>query len=276
MKQLLIITFLVWSSSILYSQSKGTYYFSNIGELCDKVDGTKKVKIKKKGKREFIEQDYNKLDNKWEKTNAYKEYDFINDSTIIIDSYINGELKNTIRRNFFKSKENVFSFIDYKLDSIVDFKGNTSMLLPLVLEGEIFDYYKNGNIRFKAIYSNNRLVSNERWKENGDKDIDNVYEYFQVEVKPTFSGGSLSDFISKNIKYPKEAINNNISGRVYIQFIVMEDGSLDGFRILRSIHPLLDEEAIRLFKESNMDWNPGMINGNNVRVEFNLPINFKL
>lgn len=276
MKRLLIIILLVWSSSIVFSQTRGTYYFSDIGELCNKAEGTKKVKVKKKGQQVFSEQFYDKFDNKWNKTNAYKIYEFINDSTIIIESYINEKRHKTVRRNYFKLKENVYSFIDYSLDSTVIYKGNTCKLLPMVLDGEICDYYNNGNIRFKAIYSNNRLVSNERWKENGDKDIDNVFEFYQVKVKPPLKEGNLSEFISKNINYPKEAISNNISGTVYIQFIVMEDGTLDGFRILKSVHPLLDDEAIRLFEQSNLIWNPGGLNGNNVRVACNIPIKFKL
>jgi protein TonB len=104
--------------------------------------------------------------------------------------------------------------------------------------------------------------------------------YDVVEVFPEFSGGekALLKFLSDNIVYPKEARGKGkkgIEGCVMIEFIVEKDGSLSNFTIKRSIHPLLDDEALRVVKLMP-NWMPGKQNGKPVRVHFTQPIVFQL
>ena len=98
-----------------------------------------------------------------------------------------------------------------------------------------------------------------------------------AEVMPSFPGGrqTLMKYIACHVKYPAKAQKEGIHGRVVVQFIVERDGSISNPKIVRSIHPMLDEEAIRVVK--NMpNWNPGIINGKPVRVRYYIPINFNL
>jgi TonB family protein len=98
-----------------------------------------------------------------------------------------------------------------------------------------------------------------------------------VEEQPGFPGGDEAriKFLQSNLKYPEEAKELGIQGKVYITFVVETDGSLNDIKVLRGIGGGCDEEAIRLVK--NMPkWIPGKQRGVPVRVQFNLPINFRL
>lgn len=113
---------------------------------------------------------------------------------------------------------------------------------------------------------------------NGDNSVEDPENrvFDVVEVMPQFKGGDavLMDYINKNLVYPAEAKEKGIQGRVVCKFIVERDGSLSDIKVLRSIDPLLDKEAIRLI-QSMPKWNPGKQKGEKVRVYFILPITFR-
>ena len=101
--------------------------------------------------------------------------------------------------------------------------------------------------------------------------------YDVVEVMPQYPGGQIAmlKYIMENIKYPKQIMEEGIQGRVTVSFIVEKDGRVSNVRLLRSVQPSLDKEAIRVVK-SMPKWTPGKHNGKPVRVRFNLPVMFKL
>lgn len=104
-------------------------------------------------------------------------------------------------------------------------------------------------------------------------------EYFQVcEEMPEFADGGvpgLMKFLGSNVKYPAEAQEKGIQGRVIVQFIVEKDGSLSNINVVRGIDPLLDKEAVRVIQASPK-WIPGKQRGEAVRVKFTVPIVFKI
>jgi len=98
-----------------------------------------------------------------------------------------------------------------------------------------------------------------------------------VEQMPTFPGGLyyLMSYLSENVQYPEDAQKQGIQGRVVVSFIIEKDGTLSDIKVVRSVNPSLDEEALRVVR--NMpNWVPGKQSGKGVRVKFNVPINFKL
>ena len=101
--------------------------------------------------------------------------------------------------------------------------------------------------------------------------------YTIVDQMPQFPGGeqALMDFVSKNVKYPEEAKNKNIAGRVFVSFVVEKDGSINEVKVLRGIGGGCDEEAVRVIK-SMPKWKPGKQKGQPVRVNFQMPFVFKL
>ncbi len=98
-----------------------------------------------------------------------------------------------------------------------------------------------------------------------------------VEQMPVFPGGDaeLLAYLYKNIKYPEDAKNAGISGKVYVKFVVNSKGEVDKVQILRSPHPSLSAEATRVIK-SMPKWIPGKQNGVAVSTYFSMPINFTL
>ena len=100
--------------------------------------------------------------------------------------------------------------------------------------------------------------------------------YSVVETMPDFPGGQkeLLSFLSRNIKYPTKAIENKIQGRVIVQFVVNKDGSIFGAKVVRSVDPDLDKEALRVIN-SMPKWKPGMQKGEPVSVKFTVPIVFR-
>lgn len=101
--------------------------------------------------------------------------------------------------------------------------------------------------------------------------------YEVVEQMPTFPGGpeALMQYISKNLKYPVIAQENGTQGRVICQFVVGKDGSVQDVRVVRSLDPYCDKEAIRVI-QSLPKWIPGKQNGRAVPVYYTVPIMFKL
>jgi periplasmic protein TonB len=98
-----------------------------------------------------------------------------------------------------------------------------------------------------------------------------------VEESPEFPGGDNAriKFLRDNIIYPKVAKDAGISGPVHLTFVVEKDGTISNVGVLRGIGGGCDEEATRVVS-SMPKWKPGRQNGKEVRVQFNMPINFKL
>ncbi len=98
-----------------------------------------------------------------------------------------------------------------------------------------------------------------------------------VEQMPSFPGGpsALMQFLSSNIKYPVVAEENGVQGRVVCTFVVEKDGSITDVRVIKSVDPSLDKEAMRVVK-SMPRWIPGKQNGSAVRVKYTVPVTFRL
>lgn len=101
--------------------------------------------------------------------------------------------------------------------------------------------------------------------------------FYIVEEMPEFPGGELAlrKFLANAIKYPVIAQENGIQGKVYVSFVVGRDGQVSDARVLRSIDPSLDKEALRVVN-SLPKWRPGKQRGQPVRVAFSVPITFVL
>ena len=107
--------------------------------------------------------------------------------------------------------------------------------------------------------------------------IDSEGVYLVPDEMPKFPGGmqAMMKYLSTNVKYPVEAQKKGVSGRVIIQFVVMEDGTLGQEKVVRGVDPLLDEEALRVVK-AMPKWTPGVADGKTVKVRFTIPVMFSL
>ncbi|MEK6477715.1 energy transducer TonB [Catalinimonas sp. 4WD22] len=99
-----------------------------------------------------------------------------------------------------------------------------------------------------------------------------------VEEFPEPEGGmeSFYKYVAENLKYPKFAVLNGITGKVYVQFVIDKAGNVKDVSIIKGIGGGCDEEALRIVKESPIKWKPGKQRGVPVKVRMVLPITFKL
>ncbi len=122
-----------------------------------------------------------------------------------------------------------------------------------------------------AISIHTKKVKEETGREVAFEDL-----VFYAPDRPAKFPGDIYAWLGQNIKYPKEAQKQRIEGRVTVQFIIENDGSIVDVKVLRSPDELLSAEALRVVK-SMPKWEPAQGEGNvRVRMRYVLPISFRL
>lgn len=98
-----------------------------------------------------------------------------------------------------------------------------------------------------------------------------------VQSDAEYPGGSsaLLVYLSKNMRYPAQAITKHLQGKVIVTFVVEKDGKINDIKVARPLWPLIDSEAIRLVSQMPK-WKPATQNNAPIRVRWTLPINFTL
>jgi len=131
----------------------------------------------------------------------------------------------------------------------------------------IIDSARNGNVNdtFAVVYHQDTIIPTES------------EPAIRVEEMPVFPGGdeALLKYIASKLQYPEEAVQNGVQGRVTVRFVVEKDGSVKRAEVVRGIHPVLDQEALRVVSEMPK-WKPGKQNGIAVPVWFFVPVTFQL
>ena len=107
--------------------------------------------------------------------------------------------------------------------------------------------------------------------------VDETQDIVEVDKKAQYPGGTiaLQQYLKNNLNYPKEAIALKKHGTVIVKFVVGEDGAISDVTVIRSVDPLLDQEAVRFVKSMGY-WVPATVGDRAVRSSVRLPINFKL
>jgi len=148
----------------------------------------------------------------------------------------------------------------------------------LIVEGDYKDGFKDGI--WKGRYTSGKSSYTEEYAlskfVSGTQTVgEKVYEYTVLEKAPQFKGG-VNEFyklLGRSVKYPRYAFANNISGNVVVSFVVEKDGRITDAKIVRSVYPSIDTEALRVVLASP-NWIPGFQRGVPVRVKYNIPIKF--
>lgn len=101
--------------------------------------------------------------------------------------------------------------------------------------------------------------------------------FIYVEDMPEFEGGKMAfmKHIAKQVKYPRQAKNLGIEGRVFVEFVIDKEGNITEVKAIKGIGAGCDEEAVRVIKNAPK-WKPGKQRGKPVKVKMVLPINFTL
>lgn len=135
------------------------------------------------------------------------------------------------------------------------------------LDFDAFDANQNDAIKIATV------VGNSKEEEEEDKQV-----FLIVEDMPTFQGGTIEGFrnyIQANVKYPALAMENSISGTVYVSFVVNRRGEVSNITIVRGVDASLDEAVINALKQAPK-WEPGKQRGKPVNVSFSIPVKFIL
>jgi TonB family protein len=101
--------------------------------------------------------------------------------------------------------------------------------------------------------------------------------HYVTEISADFPGGmeKCKEYIQTNLKYPQEALDMGIEGKVYVKFVVTKEGNINSVEVVKGINPLMDKEAKRLIQ--NMPkWSPGIMDGKPVPCYFLLPVHFNI
>jgi len=264
-----IFSFFFISVSV-FSQKESIVYFGNNGKLTTLPEAISMQKITAKSSRIFKIQYYRLKDTKWEIIGA-EQYKKLNDSTLQI--YAKGLNYNGITfRNFSKLADESFKFKDVSNGRILK-TGYAKSIMPLLLQGQVTEYFLSGHKKSVSEYNNNELVSNENWKENGEKYIDNVF--YSVDTYPSFNPGNKEIYI-QILKAFKDADIDvlDISGSLSVGFVVMENGTIDGIKIVKGLRPFINKIALNSFGTLKGTWTPAILNSQKVRYFQVFPINF--
>ncbi|KXB08907.1 energy transducer TonB [candidate division MSBL1 archaeon SCGC-AAA382M17] len=124
----------------------------------------------------------------------------------------------------------------------------------------------------------NTEVSIDAFAQKEEEEEEEEQIFVVVEDMPQFKGGGINAFrkyVQENIEYPTVAAENGIEGTVFIKFVVDTDGGISNVTVMRGVDPALNEEAMSVIRNAPK-WEPGQQRGQPVRVQFTIPIVFKL
>lgn len=132
--------------------------------------------------------------------------------------------------------------------------------------------FKKQKKYFEENYKKGKLTSGISWDKDG-----NEYNYKKIRTNPTYKNGftGLKKHIMKHYKIPESAKRDKIEGRTIVSFRILKNGDVDKIKMLRSLSDDYDKEAIRIIKSMDK-WTPGTIRGQKIKVNYSLPLTYKL
>jgi TonB family protein len=163
-------------------------------------------------------------------------------------------------------------FDEYYEGNLKNLTIHSGLLKDGVKEGKWTGKDVNDNIEYNEIYEKGKCLKGESYLGKS------TYNYTNPNVNAEFTTGmsGFGSHLQSNLRYPSAAQKANVSGTVYVQFVVCTDGTLCDYKILKSVGFGCDEESVRVLKLSSGKWGPGKIRGRAVRSKFTIPINYQI
>jgi Ca-activated chloride channel family protein len=246
-----------------------------------KGDPTGTITIKGKTGKEDFSWSYDMSQAKSSSENKALRYLWARQKIKILDDYNNAGTDSTLIEEItalglkYNLLSNYTSFI--AIDSLIRNKTgkSTTVKQPLPMPEGVSNLAVSG-IRSMQCCSVMQCVVESNMEVESSYDM--MPAFINVESMPQFTGGetALQKFLLDNLVYPEAAIKSNVSGTVYLQFIVDSNGNISNIKILKGIGGGCDEEAIRVAKLMSKMWTPGKQNGTSVSVSMIIPIKFTL
>lgn len=193
----------------------------------------------------------------------------------ISDDYGNGAILTVGREDMTISMENgvITKMSPEKHSSVIEKKDYNTAYKTNTIGGGKTPEVKLTSQKSATPVNSSQQTSSKPVMENADKG--EIYEV--AENQPVFPGGkdNLMQWLSTNLKYPASAQENGTQGRVVVEFVVNKDGTISEAKVVKSVDPALDKEAVRLIY-AMPNWKPGTMRGKAVRVRYTQPITFRL
>ena len=170
----------------------------------------------------------------------------------------------------------MFSFVGLQTQSVIVPKGGSESMVVSMKE-EVKNLDEMVVVGYTSQEDEVIAVKGVKLDTKQERSTDEEVIFQVVEEMPSFPGGmnECMMFLAQNMKYPVEAQEAKIEGRVIVQFIVDRDGSITDVKVVRSISPELDAEAVRVISLMPK-WNPGKQRGKAVAVKYTMPVMFRL
>ena len=269
MKSLLLLICIIYPLFGL-AQSEKTIVFGVNGKMQDIQKIDVKKEIKRRSAKKITVKTYKALDNDW--APIYTEKISIDSDSVYNIKMKGDEFSGKIRRVFEKKDDKLWKFTDW-LGETIKRTGFTSSKIPLILEGEVTEFYPLGRIKSISQYNNNLLITNKNWLPNGDRTVDDIF--YSVDQEPGFEPGlqALHNHVMQTFK-KYDFDFTTVEGRLVIGFIVKTDGTIDGIRIIKGIAPSVNQIALNAFATLEGEWIPAKLDNKEVNYLQVFPINF--
>jgi len=253
------------------AQDTTWYYGTDFSILKDDGEAQFKRDVKVRNKRKNVIKTYELKDKEWELIRKEKITQ-VSDSVQQVRRRGDKLLPDRLARKFSIDKNGLYQFREYKGPQLT-LQGTATSLVPLHLQDTVRSFYESGQTKSIAIYNNNSLVSNQNWLKNGSPYIADIFHF--VEQEPQYSRGQAHFRAHMMTGLKESGIDlSQISDKVVIGYVVMEDGSLEGFHVISGVFKPLNEKIIELIRTLPGEWVPAKVNGRNVRYYMTLPFNF--
>jgi TonB family protein len=249
------------------------YYSNNLTVTNSKSNAIYYSHVSKKDKDNYSMMEYALKNNGWNSINYIAIRKESGGLFILTSKSQTEKNKNLIVKRYFNVTDSGYLIRDFK-DTILTQEGGSKLIFPLIKYGTWREYDETtGKIRTEHTYKNNGIKAGKYYVS------DNEYieePFVLVEKMPQYKGGDavLLNDISKQTVYPEEARIRNITGTVWVRFVIMNDGSIKGAEVINKVDPVLDEAAIQAVYSLPKKWRPGEQNGKKVNIFYMLPVKF--
>lgn len=271
MKFIPIILFVLAGTIFVSAQDTTFYYSADFGITVAPENAKYSREIDKKLGRRVVIKTYEREGEDWVRIRK-ERIRTVNDTLMQIRRKADKLWAEVITRSFHQVKNGLYYFTDTKWGNIV-LEGDASSVLPLHLQDTVRSYYTRNRPKSIAVYKDNQLISNQNWLRNGNRYFDDLHYFVDQEPEHSLGQVHFRTYMLQGIQ--KSGIDlAQISDRVLIGWVVMEDGSLQGFHTIKGVYTQLNNTLIKLIREMPGEWQPATIDGNPVRYYMNMPFNF--
>ena len=179
----------------------------------------------------------------------------------------------TIFRETKRSEQGLIAFEETNRFEVTLRTGFSSRYLPLHLEGTVAEFYPNGERKSVSEFSDNQLISNRNWRDDGTAYVDSIF--YSADKEPLFTPGEafFSSYLIQQLERSKIDMNQ-IEDEVVIGWVVMETGVIDGVIALKGKSLLFNKFLVETIAGMPGKWKPAELNGEPVRYFMSIPLNF--